>query len=503
MDAISGLLYGLSVCVIPINLFAVLLGVTIGTLVGVLPGLGPVGAIALLLPITMKLPAETSLIMLAGIYYGSMYGGSTTSILINVPGEAASVPTAIDGYQMAKKGRAGAALAVAAVGSFVAGTLGVIALMFFAPTLAKFALAFGPPEFFAIALLGLATLSRLSGGPLWQSLLVLAFGLALATIGMDPVSSFPRYTMGVNELTQGIELVPVVMGLYGIGEVLMVAEKAGGLPQITKVKFRELFPNRGEWKRSWPAILRGTGVGFIWGLIPGPSPILSAFTSYNLEQRISKNPGEFGQGAIEGVAGPESANNAATDGALVPMLSLGVPFTPGTAMLLAALVMQGIQPGPLLIAERPDVFWGVVASLYIGNVALLILNLPLVGLWISILRIPQSILVALIILLTLLGAYTINNSILDLVVLMVMGVIGYIFRKIQFDISPMVLALVLGPMLESTFRQSLYLNQGDPWIFFQRPISAILLCVLLAIFILPPVLGFFKKRSSRPGPGAN
>jgi putative tricarboxylic transport membrane protein len=497
MDAFSGLMYGLSVCFVPINLFSVLIGVVVGTLVGVLPGLGPVGAIALLLPITMKLPAETSLIMLAGIYYGSMYGGSTTSILINVPGEAASVPTAIDGYQMAKKGRAGAALAIAALGSFIAGTLGVIGLMFFAPTLAKFALSFGPPEFFAIALLGLATLSRLSGGPLWQGLLVLAFGLALATIGMDPVSSFPRYTMGVNELTQGIELVPVVMGLYGIGEVLFVAEKAGGLPQITKLKFRELFPNREELRRSWPAILRGTGVGFIWGLIPGPSPILSAFTSYNLEQRISKNKDEFGKGAIEGVAGPESANNAATDGAMVPMLSLGVPFTPGTAMLLAALVIQGIQPGPMLITERPEVFWGVVASLYIGNVALLILNLPLVGFWISILRIPQSILVALIIMLTLLGAYTINNSGLDLIVLLVMGVVGYILRKIDFDISPMVLALVLGPMLESTFRQSLYLNRGDPWVFFQRPISAILLCALLAVFVLPPVLKLFKKRSAQ------
>ncbi len=497
MDPFSGLIYGLSVCMAPINLFSVLLGVVVGTLVGVLPGLGPVGAIALLLPITMKLPAETSLIMLAGIYYGSMYGGSTTSILINVPGEAASVPTAIDGYQMAKKGRAGAALAIAALGSFIAGTLGVIGLMLFAPTLAKFALSFGPPEFFAIALLGLATLSRLSGGPVWHGLLVLAFGLAVATIGMDPVSSFPRYTMAINELTQGIELVPVVMGLYGIGEVLNVAEKAGGLPHVTKLRVRELFPNREELRRAWPAILRGTGVGFVWGLIPGPSPILSAFTSYNLEQRISKNPGEFGQGAIEGVAGPEAANNAATDGAMVPMLSLGVPFTPGTAMLLAALIIQGITPGPLLISERPEVFWGVVASLYIGNVALLILNLPLVGFWISILRIPQSILVALIIMLTLLGAYTINNSTLDLVVLLVMGMVGYFFRKIDFDVSPMVLALVLGPMLESTFRQSLYLNQGDPWIFFQRPISAALLFMLLAIFILPPIIKYLRKRSHR------
>lgn len=494
MNPLEGLLYGLSVSFIPINLFAVLLGVLVGTLIGVLPGIGPVGTIALLLPVTLKMRPETALIMLAGIYYGAMYGGSTTSILLNVPGEAASVPTTIDGYQMARKGRAGAALAVAAVGSFVAGTLGVIGLMLFAPTLAKFALSFGPPEFFAIALLGLCTLSRLSGGPLWQNLLVLALGMTLATVGMDPVSSFPRFTFGLNQLTQGIELVPVVMGLFGIGEVLCVAERAGGLPQVTRVRFRELFPTRAEWKRAWPAIFRGTGVGFVWGLIPGPSPILSAFTSYNLEQRISKHRQEFGQGAIEGVAGPESANNAATEGAMVPMLSLGVPFTPGTAMLLAALMMQGVQPGPLLISERPEVFWGVIGSLYIGNVALLILNLPLVGLWVSMLRIPQSVLVALIILLTLLGAYTINNSMLDLMVLVMMGIVGYVFRKINFDVSPMVLALVLGPMLETTFRQSLYSSRGDPLVFLQRPISAFFLVALLAVLLLPVLQRLFTRR---------
>jgi len=494
MNPIEGLFYGFSLSLIPTNLFAVFIGVLVGTLIGVLPGIGPVGTMALLLPITLKMRPEAALIMLAGIYYGAMYGGSTTSILVNVPGEAASVVTAMDGYQMAKKGRAGAALAVAAVGSFIAGTLGVIGLMLFAPTLAKFALSFGPPEFFAIALLGLFALSQLSGGSLWQSLLVLALGLVLATIGMDPVSSLPRYTFGLTQLTQGIELVPVVMGLYGIAEVLFVAEQAGGLPRITRVRFHELFPSLSEWRRALPAVFRGTGVGFFWGLIPGPSPILSAFTSYKLEKRVSKHPDEFGQGAIEGVAGPESANNAATEGAMVPMLSLGVPFTPGTAMLLAALMIQGVQPGPLLIAEHPEVFWGVIASMYIGNVMLLILNLPMVGIWVKILQIPQSVLLALIILLTLLGAYTINNSLLDLGVLLVMGIVGYILRKVQFDISPMVLALVLGPMLETTFRQSLFLNRGDPLIFIERPISGFLLGVLLFFFLLPLIRRVVAKR---------
>ena len=501
MNPLQGLLYGFSVCLIPINLFAALIGVFVGTLIGVLPGIGPVGTIALLLPITLKMSPETALIMLAGIYYGSVYGGSTTSILLNIPGEAASVVTCIDGYQMAKKGRAGAALAVAAVGSFIAGTLGVIGLMFFAPLLAKVALSFGPPEFFAIAIFGLCTLSRLSGGPMWQSLLVLALGLALATVGMDPVSSFSRFTLGLNQLTQGIELVPVVMGLFGIGEVLSVAERAGGLPQITRVRLRELFPTGSEWRRALPAIFRGTGVGFIWGLIPGPSPILSTFSSYSLERRLSKHPQEFGQGAIEGVAGPESANNAAVEGVMVPMLSLGLPFTPGTAMLLAALMIQGVQPGPLLISERPEVFWGVVVSLYIGNIALLILNLPLVGLWVSMLRIPQSVLVALIVLLTLMGAYTINNSMLDLIVLVVMGIVGYIFRKIKVDISPMVLALVLASMLESTFRQSLYMSEGDLMIFFRRPISAAFMILLVVILILPAIRQRVKTRRP-PAPPA-
>ena len=493
MNPLEGLLYGFGVCATPINLAAVIGGSIIGTLIGVLPGIGPVGAIALLLPITMGMKPETSLIMLAGIYYGSMYGGSTTSILVNVPGESTSVVTCIDGYQMAKKGRAGAALATAAVGSFIAGSLGLVLLVFFAPLFAHSALSFGPPEYFAIALLGLFALSRITGAPFWQSVLVLGFGMALATVGMDSVSFVTRYTLGFTELSSGIELVPVVMGLFGVAEVLSVAEESGGLPRIIKMKFRELFPTRREWRRSWGPIFRGSGLGFFWGLIPGPSTVLSTFASYKLEKHLSKHPDEFGKGAIEGVAGPESANNAASAGAMVPMLSLGIPFTPGAAMLLAALMIQGVPTGPLLISTRPEVFWGVVASMYIGNVTLLILNFPMVGIWTSILRIPQSILLALILLLTMVGAFAINNSMVDLVVLIVMGVLGYLFRKIKFDVAPIVVALILSPMLESTMRESLYMSRGDLAIFIDRPISGTILLILLVFLVSPPVWKLMKR----------
>jgi putative tricarboxylic transport membrane protein len=430
-----------------------------------------------------------------------MYGGSTTSILVNVPGESTTVVTCVDGYQMAKKGRAGAALASAAVGSFVAGTLGVLGLMLFAPTLAKAALSFGPPEFFAIALLGLFTLSRIAGGPFWQSMVVLAIGLAMATVGMDTISSTSRFTYGIYRLSQGIDIIPVIMGLFGIAEVLSVAEQAGGLPQALRVKFGELFPNRSEWGRAVPAMFRGAGVGFFWGLIPGPSTVLSTFASYNLERRISKHKEEFGKGAIEGVAGPESANNAAQAGTMVPLLSIGIPFTPGAAMLLAALMMQGVRTGPLLIAERPEVFWGVVASMYLGNLALLVLNLPLVGMWVSVLRIPQSLLLALILLLTLVGAYSVNNSSLDLAVLVGTGLIGYVFIKFHFDIAPLVVALVIGPMLESNFRQSLFMSRGDFWVFFRRPISGSILVVLVLILLAPTLWRYFTRRAEKAPSG--
>ena len=493
MDAFHGITYGFGVALAPANLLACLFGVVIGTIVGVLPGLGPMGAMALLIPATFSLGPTPALIMLSGIFYGAMYGGSTTSILLNVPGEAASVVTAIDGYKMARKGRGGAALSVSAVGSFVAGTIGVLALMFFAPPLANMALLFGPPEYFSLTLLGLVFLSQLGGGSPAKSYLMVAFGLLLGTVGMDGISGLPRFTFGSVELGQGVELVPVAMGLYGVGEVLLIAERISGTPSLIRVRFRELFPSLAEWRRAFPPMFRGGAMGFILGLIPGPAAILSTFASYGLERRLSKTPEEFGHGAIEGVAGPEAANNAATAGSMVPLLALGIPFAPPTAMLLGALTIHGVQPGPLLMAQQPEIFWGVVASMYIGNAVLLMLNLPLVGIFAKILQIPQHLLMGLILLLCFVGTFSVNNSILDIFILIGMGGVGYILRKLDFDMAPLVLALVLGPTLEKTFRQSLFMARGDMWVLIGRPATATMLAVGAAFIVLPLVYRHILK----------
>jgi len=497
---IEGLLYGFSVALTPTNLLACFIGVLIGTIVGVLPGIGPIGAMALLLPSTFALSPATALIMLAGIYYGSMYGGSTTSILVNVPGEVASVITAIDGYQMARRGRAGAALAVSAVGSFVAGTLGVLGLILFATLLAEVALRFGPPEFFALTVFGLAVLSRLSGGPLVKSLLMVGLGLALGSVGMEPISGVSRFTFGSIQLSQGIELVPVAMGLFGIAEILTLAESRGGLPRAMAVRLRELLPTREEWRRSAGPIGRGSVLGFLVGLIPGPAAVLSTFLSYSVERRLSKRPQEFGQGAIEGVAGPEAANNGASVGAFVPLLALGIPFAPATAVLLGALVIHGIQPGPLLMTERPEVFWGIAASMYIGNAILLILNLPLIGLFVSVLRLPQHLLLSLVVLLCLVGTYSVNNSLLDLWVLVGMGFLGYLFRKLGFEPAVVVLALVLGPMMEKTFRQTLFMARGDWGAILLRPLTLALLLAGALIFVLPGLHRALRRALARRAP---
>ena len=496
MDAFHGLIYGFGVALSGTNLIACLLGVLIGTVVGVLPGIGPIGAMALLIPTTYSLGPTSALIMLSGIFYGAMYGGSTTSILLNVPGEAASVVTTIDGYRMARKGRGGAALAIAAVGSFVAGSIGLVGLMLFAPPLAALALEFGPPEYFSLTLLGLIFLSRIGSGSALKSFLMVGLGLLLGTVGMDAISGVPRFTFGSLELGQGVELVPVAMGLYGIGEVLMIAERITGVPDLVKVKLRELFPTAAEWKKAFPPILRGTGVGFFLGLIPGPAAILSTFASYTMEKKLSKHPEEFGQGAIEGVAGPESANNSATAGSMVPLLALGIPFAPPTALLLGALTIHGVQPGPLLMSSRPEIFWGVVASMYIGNVVLLILNLPLVGVFASILRLPQHVLMGLILLLCLVGTFSINNSILDIYILLGMGVVGYILRKLDFDMAPLILAVVLGPILEKTLCQSLFYARGDAMAILGRPYTAFLLAVGVLLVVLPPVVRRLKRKGS-------
>ncbi len=482
MDTFTGLLFGLSVALVPANILACLAGVLAGTLVGVLPGIGPNAGIALLLPATFALPPETALIMLAGIYYGAMYGGSTTAILLNIPGEAASVVTCIDGYQMAKHGRAGAALFISAFGSFVAGTIGLFGIMLVGTWLANYALRFGPPEYFALALMGLIFLSRLSHGSFVKALVMTALGLAISTVGIDPVSGSQRFTLGAIRLAQGIDLIPVIMGLYGVSEIFIAAEEGIKKPQIRSVRIRELLPSQEEARKAiWP-ILRGSVIGFFIGLMPGPATVMSSFASYAIERRLSKTPDRFGHGAIEGVAGPESANNAATAGAMVPLLSLGIPFAPATAILLSAFVIHGIQPGPMLIVQRPEVFWGLVASMYIGNLMLLILNLPLVSIFVSVLRIPQHILSPLILLLCLVGTYSLNNSLLDIWVLIVMGAFGYCLRKIKVDPAPLVVALVLGSVMEKTLRQALFMARGEWGELLTRPLVMVaLLGILFAV----------------------
>lgn len=475
MDALAGLAKGFAVVAAPENLLAVVLGCVLGSIVGVLPGIGPVGAMAVLLPISFTLKPATAVILLAGIFYGAQYGGSTTAILLNIPGEATSVVTTIDGYQMTRRGRAGAALTVAAVGSFVAGTISVVLLMLVAPPLADLAVKFGPAEFFAITAFGLMALSRLTGGSLPLVVMLVGGGLALTTIGQDVTFGKARFTFGSVQLLQGLELVAVAVGLFGVAEVLIVAEEREMLPRLVAVRLRDLLPTRDEWRRSIGAIWRGTAIGFPFGLVPGPAVILSTFASYAVEKRVSRMPDEFGHGAIEGVAGPESANNAAAGGAMVPLLALGVPFAPPTAMLLGAFTLHGIQPGPLLATEHPHVFWGLIASMYLGNVVLLVLNLPLVGLFTSFLRMPRDVLLALIVLLSAVGVFSVNNSVLDLAVMVAMGVLGYVLRKFGLNPATIILPFVIGTVMEQSLVQTLLLARGRPAYLLERPIAFTLL----------------------------
>ncbi|KYZ75110.1 transporter [Anaerosporomusa subterranea] len=493
----ENLLYGFSVALTPENLLFGLLGAFLGTLVGVLPGIGPVGSMALLLGLTYNLPPVTAIITFAGIYYGSMYGGSTTSILVNIPGESSSVVTAMDGYQMARKGRGGAALFIAAIGSFVAGTFGLIMLSLLAPQLAELALKFGPPEYFSIAVFGLIVLCQLNGQGLIKSMVMVAVGLMVGTIGLDIFTGQQRMTFGIGALEQGVDFVPVAMGLFGIAEVLEAAErKLLEHQEVIKVKFRELLPNRSELTRSAGPVARGSLLGFIVGLVPGPAAVISTFISYTLERKLSKTPEEFGKGAPEGVAGPESANNSAAVGAFVPVLSLGIPFAPPTALLLSAMMIHGITPGPLLVTEHPDVFWGVIASMYIGNVMLLALNLPMVSLFVQVLRVPLKFLMPSVLLLCVVGAFAINNSLADLVIMAVAGIAGYALRKLDFPPAPLVLALVIGPMLEDSFRQSLMMSRGDFSVFFASSMSKGLGLLAAAVLILPLLWGIVKKQKN-------
>ena len=483
IETFNNLLVGFSVALQPQVLMYAFIGCIIGTLVGMLPGVGPLAGISMLLPATFGLNPIIAVVLLAGVYYGAMYGGSTTSILIRLPGEAASVMTCIDGYAMTERGRAGPALAIAAIGSFFAGTLGVIGLMLLAPTLATFALRFGPPEYTALLLLGLLMLAYMSGGSMPKTLAMAALGLVLGMIGIDAMSGYTRFSFGVIEMSDGIGIVPVAVGLFGISEILMTTVKK--MPDLPKnPSLRELMPSREEFKQSIGPIARGSVLGFLIGIIPGSAHIISSFVSYGIERRISKTPERFGNGAIEGVAGPESANNAAATGAFIPMMALGIPTSPVTAVMIAAVMVHGISPGPMLIAEQPELFWGFVASMYVGNVVLLILNLPMVGLFVNLLRIPYAYLYPCILAFCILGCYSVSNSVVDVWIMLAMGAVGYTLRKLKFDLAPVALGLVLAPMMELSLRQSLAMSAGDYAIFFERPISITMLCIGLVLLLL-------------------
>ena len=486
MEIFQSVLYGFQVALQPINLFHCFLGVLVGTLVGVLPGLGPAAAIALLLPATFKIAPVSATIMLAGIYYGAMYGGSTTSILVNIPGEAASVVTCLDGYQMARRGRAGPALGIAAFASFVAGTFAVIALTLLGPLLSGIALKFGPPEFFSLMIVGIMVLTFLSSGSMIKALMAAAVGLLLAGVGMDPISGKYRFTFNLQILLDGVGLVPTVMGLFGIAEVLTNLETEIKR-DILSGRVKNLLPTLKDWGASIWSMVRGTVIGFFLGIIPGGGAIIASFASYAVERKVSKNRDEFGKGAIQGVAGPEAANNAAAGASFIPLLTLGIPANAIMAILLGALMIHGLQPGPLLMSRAPDVFWGTIVSMYIGNGMLLVLNLPLIGLWVQVLRVPYYLLYPLIILFCMIGSYSIGNNTGDVLLMLIFGIVGYLMRKFSYDAPPLVLALVLGGELESSLRQSLMLSRGSFSIFVSRPLSLAFLIVAALLLIVPMV----------------
>ena len=479
MDALQFLLNGFALALTPANLAFAFIGCVLGTLIGVLPGVGPAAGTAILIPLTFKLDPAAAIIMLAAIYYGAMYGGTITSVLINVPGEAASVVTCLDGYQMARNGRGGAALGIAAMGSFVGGLFATVMLVIVALPLARLALKFGPPEFFALMLFGMCLVTGLAGRSLAAALLMTVFGLLLAMIGIDPVRGAPRFTGGIPELYDGVGFVPVVMGLFGVAEILITIESRA-VPVIS-TRLATMWPTREEWRRSYGAIGRGTVIGFFLGLIPGVGAVIPTFMAYIAEKRLSKTPERFGTGAIEGVAAPETANNAYANAAMVPLLVLGIPSSPTIAVLMGAFIINGITPGPFLFNEKPDLVWTIIASFFIGNAILLILNLPLVGVWASLLRLPYQYLCAGTLVFCIVGAYSLKGSVFDIGVMIAFGVIGYVLRKLDFPLAPAVLALILGPFMEKSLRTSLELSGGDFSIFVTRPLSAVLLVLALAV----------------------
>lgn len=493
MDIIGFLGLGFSVALDPINIFYCFLGVLLGTLVGVLPGIGPTATIAMLLPITFSLSPAAALIMLAGIYYGAQYGGSTTAILINLPGESSSAVTAIDGYQMAKQGRAGHALATAALGSFFAGTVGTLLLAFFAPPLARAALSFGAPEYFALIVLGLLVSIALAHGSILKALAMIVLGLLLGMVGQDIYTGTPRFTFGIRELYSGLNFVSVAVGIFGVAEILRNLENEKGREVMVK-SVKNLWLGREEFKRIAAPVVRGTALGSILGILPGGGHILASFASYSAEKRLSKTPEEFGHGAIEGVAGPESANNAAAQTSFIPLMTLGIPAHPVMALMVGAFILQGITPGPNVINDQPALFWGIIASMWVGNLLLVLLNLPLIGLWVKMLSIPYRALFPAIVLFACIGCYSINQNIYDVFAIGFFGIVGYVLIRLGCEPAPLLLGFVLGPLLEEHLRRAMIISRGDPMIFLERPISATLLALALLAVVLAVLPSIRRKR---------
>jgi putative tricarboxylic transport membrane protein len=497
MDALAGLSQGFAVALTPVNLLWALVGVSLGTAIGVLPGIGPALTIALLLPITFKVDATAAFILFAGIYYGAMYGGSTTSILLNTPGESATIITALEGNQMARRGRAGAALATAAIGSFVAGTLGTVGLTFLAPWVVEFALKFGPADYFSLMVLAFVTVSAVLGNSAVRGLISLFFGVWLGLIGIDLQTGQPRFTFGLLELLDGINVIVVAVGLFAVGETLYLAARHGsGKDEILPVT-DSVWMTAEDWKRSWKAWLRGTGIGFPIGALPAGGAEVPTFLSYYIEKKLSPRPEEFGRGAIEGVAGPEAANNASAAGVLVPMLTLGLPTSATAAIMLSAFQSYGINPGPLLMQSQPQLVWGLIASLYIGNVMLLILNLPLVGLWVRILSVPPPLLYGGILVFATIGTYGISQSPIDLVLLYAVGLVGYAMRCFDFPAAPVIIGMILGPLAEQEFRRAMTISQGDVTVLLTRPLSATLLAIAVLALLAPPLYRAHRRRTGQ------
>ena len=489
MDLFANLTFGFAVAVSLQNLLYCFVGVLVGTLIGVLPGIGPLATIAMLLPLTFNVEPVAALIMLAGIYYGAQYGGSTTAILVNLPGETGAVVTCIDGYQMARQGRAGPALAIAAIGSFVAGTIGTLLIALAGPPLAEVALRFGAPEYFSLMLMGLVAAAILAQGDMIKSLAMVALGLLLGIVGNDVNTGIGRFTFGINELTDGIGFVVVAVGVFALGEIITNLGQTGDR-QVFTARVTNLFPTRDDLKRSWAPILRGTGIGAFFGVLPGTGPAIASMSSYLVEKKIADDPSRFGRGAIEGVAGPESANNADAQCKFIPMLTLGLPASGVMALMLGALTIQGIQPGPTVMTQRPELFWGLIASMWIGNLMLVVLNLPLIGLWVKMLSIPYRFLFPAIMGFSAIGIYSVNNSAFEIYLTAMFGILGFLWMKLGFNLAPMLLGFVLGPMMEENLRRAMLMSRGDPSVFVTRPISLgfILATVLILVVMLVPMV---------------